>query len=234
MDTSPFEKQSDCQGTSEPSPPTSTSKRGRPRIERAGETAGERRKEQIRLAQRAYRVRKDLRIAELDQKVGELEQTILAVRDLYLSEHTSVVDSGIAMSHPFLLQTMQANLPLLISLTEPVSSRSAEDQPSSTHHSTDGSWDASFLGNTPPLPSPALSGQHPASGSEPLGLAFNSPFGSNSTSSGDAAGRSLDQFALDPFLLCDEHFWEQPNIDMNNDEISIGHFTSNEFSSTHP
>jgi hypothetical protein len=130
MDTSPPAQQSDFQDTPEPSPLVNTSKllkRGRPRIDRAGETAGEvrstegssvglcltllqRRKEQIRLAQRAYRFRKDLRITELDQKVAELEQTILAIRDLYLSVHTSVVDSGIAMSHPSLAQSMQMNL----------------------------------------------------------------------------------------------------------------------------
>ncbi|RLL93460.1 hypothetical protein CFD26_101931 [Aspergillus turcosus] len=177
MDTSPFEEQSDCQNTSVPSPPINTSKPGRPRIERAGETAGE--------------------------KVAELEQTILAIRDLYLSVHTSVVDSEIFMFYPFLLQSMQTNLRFLLSLTQSVPSRSAEDQPSSTHHSTDGSWDENFLGNKPPLPSPALSSQHPASGP------------------GDAAGSSLDQFALDPLLLCDEYLWEQSNMDMNNDEISI-------------
>jgi hypothetical protein len=70
MDTSPPAQQSDFQDTPEPSPLVNTSKllkRGRPRIDRAGETAGEvrsterssvglcqtllqRRKEQIRLA----------------------------------------------------------------------------------------------------------------------------------------------------------------------------------------
>ncbi|RHZ49499.1 bZIP transcription factor [Aspergillus thermomutatus] len=227
MDTEPFEEQSDCQNTSEPSPPTNNSKllkRGRPRIERVGETAGERRKEQIRLAQRAYRFRKDLRIAVLDQKVAELEQTILAIRDLYLGMYTSVVDSGIAMSHPFLVQSMQTNLQLLLSLTQSAS-RGAEDQLLSTHQSTDGSWDESFLGHKPPLPSPALSSQHPTSGSEPLRLPFDSPFDSTSTSPGEAPGPSPDPFILDPLLLCDEYFWEQPSMDTNNDGISIGHLS---------
>ncbi|GIJ81628.1 hypothetical protein Asppvi_000127 [Aspergillus pseudoviridinutans] len=231
MNTPPCDGQSDCQKTPEPSPATNNSKllkRGRPRIERAGETAGERRKEQIRLAQRAYRFRKDLRISELDQKVAELEQTVLAIRDLYLSVHTSVVDSGIAVSHPFLVQSMQTNLQLLLSLTQSVSSRGAEDQPSSTYHSTDGSWDEHFLGRKPPLPSPPLSSQHPTSGSEPLRLSFDSAC----TSPGEAPDVSPDQFALDPLLLCDDYFWEQPSMDMNNDEISLGHLTSHEFPST--
>ncbi|GAQ08517.1 hypothetical protein ALT_5838 [Aspergillus lentulus] len=232
MDTSPPEEQSDRQNTPEPSPPINTSKllkRGRPRIDRAGETAGERRKEQIRLAQRAYRFRKDLRITELAQKVAELEQTIVAIRDLYLSVHTSVVDSGITMSHPFLAQSMQTNLQLLLSLTQSVSSRRAEGHPSSTYHSTEPSWDEHFLGHKPPLLSPALSSQHPTSDSESLGL----PFDSTSTSPGVRSGHSPDQFAVDPFLLCDKYFWEQPSMGMNNDEISLGHLTLHEISSTH-
>ncbi|GFF52489.1 hypothetical protein IFM61606_06418 [Aspergillus udagawae] len=233
MDTPLCDGQSDRQNTPESSPPVNHSKllkRGRPRIERAGETAGERRKEQIRLAQRAYRFRKDLRIAALDQKVVELEQTILAIRDLYLGVHTSVVDSEIAVSHPFLVQSMQTNLQLLLCLTRSVSSRGAEYQPSSTYHSTDGSWNEDFLGRKTPLPSPPLSGQHPMSGSEPLRL----PFDSTCTSPGEAPDVLPDQFALDPLLLYDEYFWEQPSTVMNNDEISLGHLTAHEFSSTHP
>ncbi|GFF59190.1 hypothetical protein IFM46972_11314 [Aspergillus udagawae] len=220
MDTPPCDGQSDRQNTPEPFPPVNHSKllkRGRPRIERAGETAGERRKEQIRLAQRAYRFRKDLRIAALDQKVVELEQTILAIRDLYLSVHTSVVDSGIAVSHPFLVQSMQTNLQLLRCLTQSVSSRGAEYQPSSTYHSTEGSWDDQVLGRKPPLPSPPLSGHYPTSRFEPLRLPFDSPC----TSPGEAPDVLPDQSSLNPLLVCDEYFWEQPSNDMNNDEISL-------------
>ncbi|PKX92354.1 bZIP transcription factor [Aspergillus novofumigatus IBT 16806] len=225
MDASPLEEQSDCRNTPEPSPPIKTSKppkRGRPRIDRPGETAGERRKQQIRLAQRAYRFRKDLRITELDQEVAKLEQTILAIRDLYLSVHTSVVDSGIGMSHPFLAQSMQTNLQLLLSLTQSVSF-------SSTYQSTDGSWDETFLRRKRPLPSPPVSSQNPSSDSETLKL----PLDSTSTSPGEGSRPSPNQFVLDPLLLCDEYFWEQPGMGMNNDEISLGHLTLQEFSSSH-
>ncbi|POR37330.1 Uncharacterized protein TPAR_02468 [Tolypocladium paradoxum] len=48
--------------------------RGRPRLEHQDETAADRRRTQIRLAQRAYRERKDTAITTLEQKVKDLER----------------------------------------------------------------------------------------------------------------------------------------------------------------
>ncbi|QUC16434.1 uncharacterized protein UV8b_00675 [Ustilaginoidea virens] len=48
--------------------------RGRPRLDTKDETAADRRRTQIRLAQRAYRHRKDTAITTLEQRVKELEQ----------------------------------------------------------------------------------------------------------------------------------------------------------------
>lgn len=47
--------------------------RGRPRLDTRDETAQDRRRTQIRLAQRAYRNRKDTAITTLEDKVKDLE-----------------------------------------------------------------------------------------------------------------------------------------------------------------
>ncbi|UNI18077.1 hypothetical protein JDV02_004370 [Purpureocillium takamizusanense] len=53
--------------------------RGRPRLDTKDETAADRRRTQIRLAQRAYRHRKDTAISSLEQKVKELEKANAAM-----------------------------------------------------------------------------------------------------------------------------------------------------------
>src|SRR6266516_4726527 len=50
--------------------------RGRPRLDTHDETAADRRRTQIRLAQRAYRHRKETTISALKGRVNELERTI--------------------------------------------------------------------------------------------------------------------------------------------------------------
>ncbi|KAI5459287.1 hypothetical protein BGZ63DRAFT_415910 [Mariannaea sp. PMI_226] len=67
--------------------------RGRPRLETTDETAAERRRTQIRLAQRAYRNRKDTAIDALKKRVKELEQVnedmgheFMNLSDFFLSQ----------------------------------------------------------------------------------------------------------------------------------------------------
>ncbi|PHH75167.1 hypothetical protein CDD82_4556 [Ophiocordyceps australis] len=54
--------------------------RGRPRLDTKDETAADRRRTQIRLAQRAYRHRKDTAITTLEQKVKDLENANSSLR----------------------------------------------------------------------------------------------------------------------------------------------------------
>ena len=59
-------------------------KRGRPRVEKQDESAIDRRRTQIRLAQRAYRQRKESTLEDLRQRVAELTNTIELMVSRYL------------------------------------------------------------------------------------------------------------------------------------------------------
>ncbi|PYH45899.1 bZIP transcription factor [Aspergillus saccharolyticus JOP 1030-1] len=108
-----------------------TRKRGRPRIAATKTTSPdtttpgegdddaaskERRKLQIRVAQRAYRSRQQERIAHLQQQVHELEQRLLIARNIYLSTHHAA--AGEASPLPAKARIFQENLRLLLAITE--------------------------------------------------------------------------------------------------------------------
>lgn len=69
--------------------------RGRPRVDTHDETAADRRRTQIRLAQRAYRHRKETTISGLKQKVAELQSTIEQMNTTFLALHDNLMDSGL-------------------------------------------------------------------------------------------------------------------------------------------
>ncbi|KAL6241701.1 hypothetical protein RBB50_011483 [Rhinocladiella similis] len=73
----------------------SRKKRGRPRLDSQDETAADRRRTQIRLAQRAYRYRKETTIIALKQKVNDLQSTIEQMNQIYRNLHNNMVDAGI-------------------------------------------------------------------------------------------------------------------------------------------
>ncbi|EAW10830.1 bZIP transcription factor [Aspergillus clavatus NRRL 1] len=217
----PFGQSPEIQETVESEPLMDTPKllkRGRPRIDRSAETAGERRKEQIRLAQRAYRFRKELRIAVLDQKVAELEQTITAIRDLYLSMHNAVFDSGVALSHPFLSQSLQKSLSLLLSLTQSVPITTSFNSSPCVSCEIDGQWDeGGVLEFTPQLPTPPLSTQQtPPQSSLADGTLsqFDSLLHSAATSPEDTAGLPQSSVA-NPHWTWDDYFWQRSEAPIN-------------------
>lgn len=55
---------------------TERQRRGRPRVEKQDESAADRRRTQIRMAQRAYRQRKESTLEDLRKRVSELGNTI--------------------------------------------------------------------------------------------------------------------------------------------------------------
>lgn len=73
--------------------------RGRPRLDTQDETAADRRRTQIRLAQRAYRHRKETTISALKTKVAALHDTIDLMNKTFLDLHDNMVDAGILNSH---------------------------------------------------------------------------------------------------------------------------------------
>ena len=89
----------------------SNRQRGRPRIDTTDETATERRRTQIRLAQRAYRERKETTISALNKRVVKLE-TIIADMNSNFSDFESkarqsgVLDSGLTTQLSQAVDTM--------------------------------------------------------------------------------------------------------------------------------
>ena len=69
----------------------SKKQRGRPRLDTQDETAADRRRTQIRLAQRAYRNRKETTISALKKRVGELERTIEKMNKSFLKFHDNAI-----------------------------------------------------------------------------------------------------------------------------------------------
>jgi GAF domain-containing protein len=73
--------------------------RGRPRLDIQDETAADRRRTQIRLAQRAYRHRKETTISALKQQVAALQATIEQMNKTFLDLHDNLIEAGITTSH---------------------------------------------------------------------------------------------------------------------------------------
>ncbi|KAF8544391.1 hypothetical protein BDD12DRAFT_801314 [Trichophaea hybrida] len=66
---------------------TAKKQRGRPRLDPTDENAADRRRTQIRLAQRAYRLRKETTISSLRSRVTELENAIENMQTTFLELH---------------------------------------------------------------------------------------------------------------------------------------------------
>ncbi|KAK2855621.1 hypothetical protein FQN49_005010 [Arthroderma sp. PD_2] len=91
-------------------------KRGRPRVDCADKTAAERRRTQIRLAQRAYRMRKETAISSLSQRVIELETNMQEVREAFLAFNDEALRTGALSSHPRLAQQLRMTAKRVMSL----------------------------------------------------------------------------------------------------------------------
>ncbi|KAI5307919.1 hypothetical protein KEM55_007056, partial [Ascosphaera atra] len=75
-------------------------KRGRPRLYLGDQEAADRRREQVRAAQQAYRLRKEKAITDLTGRATLLEKTIQHINQSFLEFHANVAESGLLSSHP--------------------------------------------------------------------------------------------------------------------------------------
>ncbi|EEQ33286.1 conserved hypothetical protein [Microsporum canis CBS 113480] len=91
-------------------------KRGRPRVDCPDKTAAERRRTQIRLAQRAYRMRKETAISSLSQRVTELETNMQEMREAILALNNEAMRSGALSLYPRLAQLLKTTAKRVISL----------------------------------------------------------------------------------------------------------------------
>ncbi|KAM0415840.1 hypothetical protein ACHAPT_013200 [Fusarium lateritium] len=106
--------------------------RGRPRLDTKDETAQERRRTQIRLAQRAYRNRKDTAITSLEQKVKDLEQANEDMGKEFMNFFDFILDQGMLEGAPEVARRLNDATRKFLSFTR----RSADDTSKETGNST--------------------------------------------------------------------------------------------------
>ncbi|KIW18887.1 hypothetical protein PV08_03176 [Exophiala spinifera] len=102
--------------------------RGRPRLDTHDETAADRRRTQIRLAQRAYRHRKETTISALKEKVTALENTIDQMNKTFLTFHDNMVEAGILTSHYTLGRQLQAATEEFVALAKITATESDDEE----------------------------------------------------------------------------------------------------------
>ncbi|EME46613.1 hypothetical protein DOTSEDRAFT_22662 [Dothistroma septosporum NZE10] len=74
-------------------------KRGRPRVEKPDASAADRRRTQIRMAQRAYRQRKESTLDEMRKRVSELTNTAELMNKAFVDCRDRLAESGLTETH---------------------------------------------------------------------------------------------------------------------------------------
>ncbi|EWZ42002.1 hypothetical protein IWW34DRAFT_731991 [Fusarium oxysporum f. sp. albedinis] len=143
--------------------------RGRPRLDTRDETAQDRRRTQIRLAQRAYRNRKDTAITTLEDKVKDLEDANENMSKEFMNFFDFVLSQGMLEGAPEVARRLNDTTRKFLSLTR----KSADDS------NRDGIEDT---------PAPAQAQEQVVS--QPPG---RHPSGSDSSTSGSGSGEFMLQ-----------------------------------------
>jgi len=105
----------------------SKKQRGRPRLDTQDENAADRRRTQIRLAQRAYRHRKETTISALKERVSNLQNTIYQMNKTFITLHDNMVDAGILTSHYSLGRQLQAATEDFVALSKIAAAESDDE-----------------------------------------------------------------------------------------------------------
>ncbi|GAD98239.1 hypothetical protein PVAR5_6930 [Paecilomyces variotii No. 5] len=92
-------------------------KRGRPRMDIGQKESSDRRKLQIRMAQRAYRSRKEAEIVSLNQRIEQLEVLLKQIVETSLSFSDTLMKSNVLESYPSLAGALHQNIQRCFSLT---------------------------------------------------------------------------------------------------------------------
>jgi len=121
----------DAASSSSSSMQTNKKQRGRPRLDPQDETPAERRRTQIRLAQRAYRNRKETTISELKGQVSELQGSINQMSRTFSMLHDNLFDSGVLNSltpdHP-IVQQLEQMMDHFAEVSRPLAESDRENQ----------------------------------------------------------------------------------------------------------
>ncbi|KAF4450690.1 hypothetical protein F53441_6231 [Fusarium austroafricanum] len=106
--------------------------RGRPRLDTRDETAQDRRRTQIRLAQRAYRNRKDTAITTLEDKVKDLEDANENMSKEFMSFFDFVLSQGMLEGAPEVARRLNDTTRKFLSLTRKTAEDSSRDDAGDT------------------------------------------------------------------------------------------------------
>ncbi|KAI1632906.1 hypothetical protein F4809DRAFT_57577 [Biscogniauxia mediterranea] len=111
--------------------------RGRPRLDTTDQTPSERRRTQIRLAQRAYRNRKETAITDLEAKVNDLKEANQEIRSAYQGILDFATQHGIMSQVPELGRKLQNFQDLLVKKAAEARSPKSSDGTSPERDLTD-------------------------------------------------------------------------------------------------
>ncbi|KAK0707362.1 hypothetical protein B0H67DRAFT_494801 [Lasiosphaeris hirsuta] len=114
--------------------------RGRPRLDAKDETAADRRRTQIRLAQRAYRNRKETAIQTLERKVQDLKDINEEMSNTFMQLHDSAMNAGVLDRNPEFSRHLRLTTEKFLSLARQASEDGAKDDDAgngSVHNSSD-------------------------------------------------------------------------------------------------
>ncbi|KAK0643980.1 hypothetical protein B0T16DRAFT_332013 [Cercophora newfieldiana] len=112
--------------------------RGRPRLDVKDETAADRRRTQIRLAQRAYRNRKENAIQTLEKRVQELKDTNEEMSNVFLQLHDFAVGTGALDRIPEFGRQLRQTTEKFLALARKASEDGAKDDEAADGSSGDG------------------------------------------------------------------------------------------------
>ncbi|KAM3066878.1 hypothetical protein ACMFMG_007024 [Clarireedia jacksonii] len=98
--------------------------RGRPRVDTKDETAADRRRTQIRMAQRAYRHRKETTISSLEKQVQDLRGTNEQMNNLFINLYDFAMSRGLLQREPEFGQQLQSTTQQFLTLAK----QSANDE----------------------------------------------------------------------------------------------------------
>ncbi|KAE8372008.1 hypothetical protein BDV26DRAFT_109854 [Aspergillus bertholletiae] len=145
-------------------------KRGRPRKTigtRLEKNRKDRRRTQVRLAQRAYRSRKQANVDCLHKRVEQLEVAAQKMSEAVIKFSDILLQSGTLNSHPSLAGHLRETVQICLSLAKDISD---EDRPSTIAHG-----EISHLSSFAPI-SPGPQALPEGEGSSPLSTAHPSPY----------------------------------------------------------
>ncbi|KAK6615923.1 bZIP family transcription factor [Botrytis cinerea] len=134
--------------------------RGRPRVDTKDETAADRRRTQIRMAQRAYRHRKETTISSLEKQVQELRGTNEEMNNIFINLYDFAISRGLLQREPEFGQQLQSTTQKFLELAKQNAGdenlRHEDDSPDNIAHESQGEANHSLTNHSTQRPPPVI------------------------------------------------------------------------------